>query len=373
MTDYRLIGELHDSSLLGVISLTGGGSLALSSLLTTPGASRTVLEAVIPYSGKSLRNFLGGQPDQSCSAKTARAMAMAAYMRSLSLADEPSRLFGLGCTAALATDRHRRGQDRAFLCIQTLSQTSEFELSLDPQRIDPSRNRQQQEQWLESFILSALGAIAGLEAHPSAPRSIDTVNKRTTGGEVEWQALLTGKQPSTRHNDQEIKALFPGAFNPFHEGHRHMIQIAESRLNVPVTLEISAFNVDKPPLDYYDIRCRTDQLADNYPFVLTHAPTFLEKSAIFPGVPFIVGLDTIERIAQQRYYQNDDRLMQEAINTLCNRGNSFLVFGRAVDGSFRTLDDIKLPDNLRAICDGITETEFREDISSTAIRQSESV
>ena len=46
-----------------------------------PGASRTVLEAIVPYSEGSLVRWLGGPPDRACSPPTARAMAMAAYCR----------------------------------------------------------------------------------------------------------------------------------------------------------------------------------------------------------------------------------------------------------------------------------------------------
>ena len=45
-----LIQQLHESPHQLVLAVTGGGSLAISGLLTRPGASATVLEAVVPYS-----------------------------------------------------------------------------------------------------------------------------------------------------------------------------------------------------------------------------------------------------------------------------------------------------------------------------------
>ena len=62
-----------------MLAVTGGGSGAIAALLEVPGASRTVLEAIVPYSEGSLVRWLGGPPDQACSAPTARAMAMAAF------------------------------------------------------------------------------------------------------------------------------------------------------------------------------------------------------------------------------------------------------------------------------------------------------
>ena len=64
-----------------VLAITGGGSGAIADLLEVPGGSRTVLEAVVPYSAAALVEFLRGKPEQFCSARTARAMAMAAFQR----------------------------------------------------------------------------------------------------------------------------------------------------------------------------------------------------------------------------------------------------------------------------------------------------
>ena len=43
-----LIDQIHDSSLSIVIAVTGGGVASVADLLLVPGASRTVLEAVVP-------------------------------------------------------------------------------------------------------------------------------------------------------------------------------------------------------------------------------------------------------------------------------------------------------------------------------------
>ena len=45
---------LHRSPWQGVFHITGGGSGLLAELLTTPGASGTVLEAVVPYAEAAL-------------------------------------------------------------------------------------------------------------------------------------------------------------------------------------------------------------------------------------------------------------------------------------------------------------------------------
>ncbi len=39
-----------------------------------------------------------------------------------------------------------------------------------------------------------------------------------------------------------------------------------------------------------------------------------------------------------------------------------------IDGSFNTLGDLKLSPHLRQLCDEVTASEFREDISSSDLR-----
>ena len=68
-----------------VLVVTGGGVQALADLLTVPGASRTVLEALVPYSEQSLAEFLGALPVRSVSVETATALARIAYQRAIQL------------------------------------------------------------------------------------------------------------------------------------------------------------------------------------------------------------------------------------------------------------------------------------------------
>ncbi len=44
-----LITQIHTTPTMAVLIVTGGGTQAIADLLAVPGASRTVLEALIPY------------------------------------------------------------------------------------------------------------------------------------------------------------------------------------------------------------------------------------------------------------------------------------------------------------------------------------
>jgi hypothetical protein len=146
-----------------------------------------------------------------------------------------------------------------------------------------------------------------------------------------------------------------------------MAEMAAERCGRPVTFELSVTNVDKPPLDFIDIADRLSQFT-NERVLLTRAPTFVEKAEIAPGCIFVVGIDTLVRIGDVVYYQNDPARRDAAIAAIRNRGCGFLVFGRAVDGTFSHLADFDVPMALRELCDEVREAEFRDDISSTQLR-----
>ena len=117
----QTIRTIHDSPLRIVLSVTGGGVLALSDLLTIPGGSRTILEAGVPYSVKSLYELMGSELEPHVSDEAALAMADGCLTRAQFLVStpkpgtEPWPLAGISCTAALVTDPPRRGEDRSHI------------------------------------------------------------------------------------------------------------------------------------------------------------------------------------------------------------------------------------------------------------------
>ena len=125
----QTIRTIHDSPLRIVLSVTGGGVLALSDLLTIPGGSRTILEAGVPYSVKSLYELMGSELEPHVSDEAALAMADGCLARAQYLVStpkpgtEPWPLAGISCTAALVTDPPRRGEDRAHIAAVTVSGT----------------------------------------------------------------------------------------------------------------------------------------------------------------------------------------------------------------------------------------------------------
>src|SRR5438105_2528080 len=108
----QLISQLHASGRKAALAITGGGSGAVGELLRVPGGSRLLIEAQVPYDALALAAFLGFVPAQACSADIAIAMAQSARARAGRLVPAGTHLVGLGATAALVSDRPRRGEHR---------------------------------------------------------------------------------------------------------------------------------------------------------------------------------------------------------------------------------------------------------------------
>ena len=173
--------------------------------------------------------------------------------------------------------------------------------------------------------------------------------------------------------------VLAASFNPLHKGHIGLLEAARGITGLPGCFELSIENVDKPRLSQQELRSRLEQFSGLSPVMVTNAPTFVEKSRLAPGSVFVTGVDTAERLFVDRYYDRDDRRSSDrsrispaaqALNELHRNGCRVLVAGRVMEGrGFVTLDDLDVPSEFLDLLDAIPASKFREDISSTAVRQ----
>jgi hypothetical protein len=397
---HSLIERIHAAPQQGVIVVTGGGASAIADLLAVPGGSRTLLEAVVPYSEAALSAWLRRKPEQFCVEETALAMAAVAYERACTLApakgEAASSQFGVACTASLVSDRPKKGEHRCYVATQTGTATASWSLVLEK----GARDRRTEETLVGNLILNALAGSLGLADLPTLDlRPGEKVVTHHAAGDRLLVELLDGNRgvvwslPGSAANHAGLAAkpevdaetslhaaipvplsppagLLCGAFHPLHFGHRQMREAAVRRLGGPVYYEMSIRNVDKPPLDFLSIDRRRAQLTDE-PLALTAAPTFAEKAGVLPGVTFVVGVDTAERIVHPRYYGGSEEGMHTALCRIRDAGCRFLVAGRKVGERFETLGDIELPAEFAELFTAIPPDEFRADVSSTELRRAE--
>jgi hypothetical protein len=406
-----------------VLAITGGGTKIIPRLFARPGASQWLLEATVPYHPASLRRYLlphhasesanpqapnlqaldPSVPSPAASAAsetTARQLAVAAYERARLLlgAESPDNPVGLACTCALATGRTRRGNDRVFIAIHSGHRT----LSLAADFGNEQSSRQWQEDRVVELILQSLDQFGihnptvapAEETEPVSPSDSAPVTKTILAPEP-WSLVAQGKHlaaisTSSAASTSAERAdgtggwlsiadppvlsdalVFPGSFNPLHAGHTEMAAYAEKRFGKRVVFELAITNVDKPTLDFLSIDDRVRRLGEaNWPVVLTRVAKFFEKAELFPGSVFLVGADTAVRIGDPRFYGDSESRRDAALRAFSNHGCRFLVFGRQGPDGFQSAEGLHFPASMADLCEPVAEIQFRNDISSTSIRNS---
>ena len=368
-----IVARIHDAPQQAVMAVSGAGSQAIAWLLGVSGASRTLLEVLVPYGRQSMLDFLGFEPDQFVSEDTARSMARAAFRRAKRLREEVVPLLGLACTATIATDRPKRGEHRCYVATWDDSQSTVYNLRLDKGR----RDRAGEEELVSKLVLQALARAWGVEEGLElglTPADVLEANQKAHPHPLEW--LLAGEADTVTVSSDGVMAvdepvgaaLLVGSFNPLHQGHEALARAAAVILDTEVMFEISVTNVDKPPLTAEEVRHRLSQFQNKAPVVLTRADTFRKKAALFPGSTFVIGWDTAVRLVAPRYYDGDESAMVTALAEIWALGCRFLVAGRESDGKYRTLSDVQIPQGFERLFQTVPESAFRVDISSTSLR-----
>ena len=380
----QLISAVHASGRKAALAITGGGSGAIGELLRVPGGSRLLIEAQVPYDELALAAFLGFAPAQACSADTAIAMAQSARARAARLVPSTgvgvgTDLVGLGATAALVSDRPRKGEHRLHIAFANSAGPNSTGAHCTCVLAKGRRDRAAEEDLVSRAIVLWLAHACGIAA-PS-PRSLLDVDEHfeeTVVATVDTiDQLLAGEldrvtvQPDGQMmlSAPRHPVVLPGSFNPMHAGHVLLARVAEELRQLPSAFEISVTNVDKPPLAGETVRRRVAQFAWKSPVELTRAPTFVEKSRLFPGTTFVIGADTAERLVAPKYYGDDEVRMHVALEEIADSGSSFLVAVRTdAAARVRTLNDIAVPRRYADIFSEIPEHRFRVDTSSSEIR-----
>ncbi len=370
----QLIQLIHDSPTRAVIVTAGAGSQALADLLVIGGASRTLIEGLIPYGAAAFDDFLGQHPDQYVALPTARLLAGRACSRAYWLEPETSALVGLACTAAIASDRPKRGEHRAHIATWQLDRLVEYNLQLTK----GLRERSAEEAVVSCVMINALAAACNLpqtlplELQAEDKLTVKTYDfaalaKQVTAGQMNFFGLYT--HGAIREPNDPPRVVLSGAFNPLHDGHLGMARAAEKILGLPVVFELAAINVDKPPLPAETILGRIAQFAGRHAVLVSNAPTYIQKARLYPGATFVVGFDTAVRIFDPRYYQNSVEQMHTALDEIRTLGCTFLVAGRVDNQAvFRSLADVAVPATYADLFQAIPTELFRYDISSTQLR-----
>lgn len=411
----KLVERLHQSPFRCSMLCTGAGGAAVGALMSVPGCSRTLIDAQIPYHTTVSRTILDQHPKTLVSEKVGVELAQAAFHRCLQVAEidglSKSEIIGLGATAAIATDRSRKGADVAYISCWASEGVTSYRLLLDR-----SHDRNTQESVVSKLILAALaeGARVPLgELRDELPQLVEIVPATaaeaadcalqgpcfsktfTRFAATPLESLLSGavdcvlfnchgcprlSLPPFRVDDVDPSRahylLYPGSFNPLHWGHTELARIASavvaSREAKPVivTYEVAISRVGKKDLTSNDLQLQAQQFAaGGHRVAFTTAKLFVEKARMFPHHGLVVGIDTVVRVLNPTYYGDDKGAMLEAMHEIRRHNCYFVCGGRMRDGEWVDLSQVDVPEEIKDMFVPIPQSQFRVDISSTEIRE----
>lgn len=357
---YQNLHKLLDRKISLYLVATGAGSGIQDALWRVPGCSSFFRGASFPYDPRESATFAGLTPEKYVSPEFAFDLAFAAYMRAIDLEKPEAEPVGLAVTASVASVREHRGDHRVHVVCMTREHVFGRSLVLEKGAGDDARHKDGR--IVDGAALSVLLGAVGISEEPA--RHDDDARRRFFANPVFW--------PDGHRAEEDCLdvawPLFPGAFDPPHEGHEAIANTLRGtdRVCEPV-FAICSNPPHKAALSVQEMLRRAKMLRHRVTYFTQGDPLYIDKARQHPGTPLVIGADALLRMLDPKWGV-DPKAMFEEFHSLDTK---LLVFGRDVDGRYVTAAEAigKVPLEGKRLARTFRAIDGRWDVSSTVLRR----
>jgi hypothetical protein len=349
MTQYNAaLQKLLTMPVRVFISASGAGAGIQQILWEPPGASSYLAGAAFPYSTEMTEDLLGFRPPKFVCMEEAIDTACSAYLKADN-GDPTKQFVGLGLTASVASNTEHRGDHRVHAVVVTKDRV------LAANVIVPKGGptfRQSDGVLADRVGVKLLLVAIGLTEIGDFP--IEDISGLARSHFFK-RPLFTryGRRFETPAGNL---TLFPGAFNPPHDGHF-------GNAGEDVTFQITANPPHKPALTLTDMLGRIRHFRGKRDLLFTEdGALYIEKARRFPNSTFVLGTDALDRMLDPKWGIEVKPLLAE----FASLGTKFLVTEcHRSDG--RNFSEIPIPAEFKRMFTQLPPTPYA-DLSSTQKR-----
>jgi hypothetical protein len=369
--NIEIIRDLGADAPRVFVLATGAGAGIQSRLWALPGCSNFLIGAGFPYEPEDTARHLGFTPEKYCDENIALDLAMTAYLRAVK---SGSKAIGIGLAASVASTREHRGDHRIFVAAfgdggcYVASAVIPKGVGWEQRGVDGLI--------ADSMGLNILSRAMGLQVDPYILgvkfEPIEAMDKARARLFAHPYFKANGKRGTAADIDPLKTLIYPGSFNPFHDGHDKGGQEAlfMAYKYHQTLVHMTTINpVHKATLSVPELMQRVAGMQGRNYLLSENDPLFLDKARAFPGAAFVLGADTLATMLDPKWGIEIAPLLEE-FSALSTR---FYVLGRLVKGEYKTSGDIiygnkDVDDSLDFL---FKDVPGRWDISSTELRNKE--